>query len=294
MIESTTSRSITGVMLWYRSQAQSPGAVNHLCQNQRNVTQEEGMGWGGVGGDWVQEEVELTRNREVDPSAALTSGIHLPVLFLNLIHLAAQRTGPACWKGFMCVMDAIVRNAKVNMRCSGKKKKKKKGKRGLSYFQSASHVSSSLQSDLASLCNNIQREDGCWARAHGLALISQTEERPVSLRAACRRITYRETDLEKQGDNHVLIWASWRRGRPVSFCSSAISWHGDASSCKQVEKSWTPTFWQTTKQRRGTWCTSRWGIQKTVCQFVSLSDSVHLSHVFITSRDLSNLITIKT
>lgn len=137
------------------------------------------------------------RNREVDPSAALTSGIHLLVLFLNLIHLAAQQTSVACWKGFMCVMDAIVRNAKVNMRCCSKKKG------GLSYFKSASHVSSSLQSDLASLCNNIQREDNCWVHAHGLALIFKTghgaaEKRPVSLMAVCRRITYSETDLEME------------------------------------------------------------------------------------------------
>lgn len=68
------------------------------------------------------EEAECARNREVDPSAALTSGIHLLVLFLNLIHLAAQQTSVACWKGFMCVMDAIVKNAKVNMRHSGEKK----------------------------------------------------------------------------------------------------------------------------------------------------------------------------
>lgn len=140
------------------------------------------------------------RNREVDPSAALTSGIHLLVLFLNLIHLAAQQTSVACWKGFMCVMDAIVRNAKVNMRRSSKKKKKE---RGLSYFKSASHVSSSLQSDLASLCNNIQREDNCWVRAHGLALIFKTghgaaEKRPVSLMTVCRRITYTKTDLEME------------------------------------------------------------------------------------------------
>lgn len=139
------------------------------------------------------EEVECTRSREVDPSAALTSGIHLLVLFLNLIHLAAQQTSVACWKGFMCVMDAIVRNAKVNMRRSGEKK------RGLSYFKSASHVSSSLQSDLASLCNNIQREDNCWVHAHGLALIFKTghgaaERRPVSLMTVCRRITYTEKD----------------------------------------------------------------------------------------------------
>lgn len=114
-------------------------------------------------------------NREVDPSAALTSGIHLLVLFLNLIHLAAPQTGVACWKGFMCVMDAIVRNAKVNMRRSGEKKKKKR--RGLSYFQSASPVSSSVQSDLGSLCNNIQREDNCWVHAHGLALIFKNGSR---------------------------------------------------------------------------------------------------------------------
>lgn len=158
------------------------------------------------------EEVECTRNREVDPSAALTSGIHLLVLFLNLIHLAAQQTSVACWKGFTCVMDAIVRNAKVNMRRGSEKKK-----RGLSYFKSASHVSSSLQSDLASLCNNIQREDNCWVHAHGLALIFKTghgvaEKRPVSLVTVCRRITY-TADLEMElcclfrvlRDNYVLI-----------------------------------------------------------------------------------------
>lgn len=118
------------------------------------------------------EEVECMRNRAVDPSAALTSGIHLLVLFLNLIHLAAQQTSAACWKGFMCVMDAIVRNAKVNMRRCSTKKNKKCG--GLSHFRSASLVSSSLQSDLASLCNNIQGEDNCWVHAHGLALIFKT------------------------------------------------------------------------------------------------------------------------
>lgn len=64
------------------------------------------------------------RNRKVDASAALTSGIHLLVLFLNLIHLAARQTGVACWKGFAPVMDATVKNAKVNMRQSGEKKKK--------------------------------------------------------------------------------------------------------------------------------------------------------------------------
>lgn len=95
----------------------------------------------------------------------------------------------------------------------------KKG--GLSYFKSASHVSSSLQSDLASLCNNIQREDNCWVHAHGLALIFKTghgaaERRPVSLMTVCRRITYTKTDLEMElyclvrmlEDNYVLIWAS--------------------------------------------------------------------------------------
>lgn len=140
------------------------------------------------------KEAECTRNREVDPSAALTSGIHLLVLFLNLIHLAAQQTSVACWKGFVCVMDAIVKNAKVNMRHSGEKKRR------ISYFKSASHVSSSLQSDLASLCNNIQREDNCWVHAHGLALIFKTghgaeEKRPVSLMTVCRHITYTKTEL---------------------------------------------------------------------------------------------------
>lgn len=94
-------------------------------------------------------------------------------------------------------MDAIVRNVKVNMRCSSKKKRED------FLISSASHVSSSLQSDLASLCNNIQREDNCWLRAHGLALIFKTghgaaEKRPVSLVAVCRRITYSETDLEME------------------------------------------------------------------------------------------------
>lgn len=50
----------------------------------------------------------------------------------------------------------------------------KKKWRGLSHFKSASLVSSSLQSDLASLCNNIQGEDNCWVHAHGLALIFKT------------------------------------------------------------------------------------------------------------------------
>lgn len=162
------------------------------------------------------EEVECTRNREVDPSAALTSGIHLLVLFLNLIHLAAQQTGVACWKGFMCVWWMLLSEMPRSI-CDAAAKKK----RGLSYFKSASHVSSSLQSDLASLCNNIQREDNCWVHAHGLAMIFKTghgaaEKRPVSLMTVCRRITYTKTDLEMElyclawmpGDNYVLIWAS--------------------------------------------------------------------------------------
>lgn len=71
----------------------------------------------------VAEEVECIRNGKADPSVALTSSIHLLVLFLNLIHLAAQQTRVACWKGFTCVMDAIVRNAKVNMWHSSKTEK---------------------------------------------------------------------------------------------------------------------------------------------------------------------------
>lgn len=60
---------------------------------------------------------------------------------------------------------------------AAKKKKKEKKRRGLSYFQSASPVSSSVQSDLGSLCNNIQREDNCWVHAHGLALIFKNGSR---------------------------------------------------------------------------------------------------------------------
>lgn len=122
------------------------------------------------------EEVECIRNGEVDPSAALTSGIHLLVLFLNLIHLAAQRTSIACWKGLIFLMDAIVRNAKVNMRHSRKKNPQKTlwKCRCLSYFKSDSFVSSSQQSDLASHCNNIQTEDNCWVHAHVLELICKT------------------------------------------------------------------------------------------------------------------------
>lgn len=95
-------------------------AVNHLCQNQRNITQP-----GRCGGAVGRRKWNAWGTGRLIPSAALTSGIHLLVLFLNLIHLAAQQTGVACWKGFTCVMDAIVRNAKVNIRCSSKKKKKK-------------------------------------------------------------------------------------------------------------------------------------------------------------------------
>lgn len=59
-------------------------------------------------------------------------------------------------------MDATVRNAKVNMRRSGVKKGRRgrgrKKKRGEDFRISKvlPPVSSSVQSDLASLCNNIQ------------------------------------------------------------------------------------------------------------------------------------------
>lgn len=81
---------------------------------------------GGRGGR--AEEAACTRNGEVDPSAALTPGIHLRVLFLNRIHLATQRTSVE--KGLTCVcvcvwkMDAIVRNAEVNKRRSNKKRRR--------------------------------------------------------------------------------------------------------------------------------------------------------------------------
>lgn len=92
-------------------------------------------------------------------------------------------------------------------------------KRGLSYFKSASHVSSSLQSDLASLCNNIQREDNCWVHAHGLALIFKTGHGAAE-RGPCHSWQYAGVLLtlrqiwkwsctvwhECWGDNYVLIW----------------------------------------------------------------------------------------
>lgn len=139
-------------------------------------------------------------------------------------------------------------------------KREKWKKRGLSYFQSASHVSSSLQSDLASLCNNIQREDNCWVHAHGPALIFKTghgaaEKRPVSLMAVCRRITYSETDLENgvvtSGVNAGGTTTSWLEhpdGEAATWlhapCSGAISW------CHQIIAL---AKWQTTEVNSNRW-----------------------------------------
>lgn len=103
--------------------------------------------------------------------------------------------------------------------------------------KSASHVSSSLQSDLASLCNNIQREDNCWVHAHGLALIFKTghgtaEMRPVSLMAVVQA-DYLQWDRSGNGvvlsggnaeeDNYVLIFffflqtgEPWRDARAIA------------------------------------------------------------------------------
>lgn len=83
--------------------------------------------------------------------------------------------------------------------CDAAAKKKKKGGEDLLISKSASLVSPSLQSDLASLCNNIQREDNCWVHAHGLALIFKmghgaAVKRPMSLTTECRHIIYIKTE----------------------------------------------------------------------------------------------------
>lgn len=136
-----------------------------MCQNDRNISQPRRAGGPGAGGG---DEVECTRSEEVDPLPALTSGIHLLVLFLNLIHLAARQTGVACWKGFMSVMDAIVRNAKVNMRRGGRKKRKEKREREdflISKVLPMYHRPCNLTS-LPSVITFRARDDR-WARAHG-------------------------------------------------------------------------------------------------------------------------------
>lgn len=61
---------------------------------------------------------------------------------------------------FWRVMDAFVRNAKVSMWCDAMQQEREKKER-LSNFQRASLVPPSLQSDPASLGNNIQREGNC-------------------------------------------------------------------------------------------------------------------------------------
>ena len=87
------------------------------------------------------------------------------------------------------MMDAIVRNAKVNNR------RRQQGKKnGLSYFKSASHVSSSVQSDLPSVITFRGRTTAGRALM-GLPLMFKpghgaSEKRPVSLMTVCRRITY--------------------------------------------------------------------------------------------------------
>lgn len=135
------------------------------------------------------------RNRKVDASAALTSGIHLLVLFLNLIHLAARQTSVACWKGFTCVMDATVKNAKVNMRQSGVEKKR------------VDFLISKVVPMYHQVCNltllfsviTFSGRTTAGRVCHGLALIFKTghgaaEKRPVSLMTVCRHITYTKTD----------------------------------------------------------------------------------------------------
>lgn len=177
-------------------------AINHSCQNRINITQPGSA-----------EEVECNGTRRLIPELWRQASIYWRyslIWFTWLLNRPALPVGKfsRVWWMLLSEMPRSICNA-----ATAKKK-------GLSYFRSASHVSSSLQSDLASLCNNIQREDNCWVHAHGLALIFKTghgvaERRPVSLMTVCRRITYTETDLEMElyclgrmlEDNYVLIWA---------------------------------------------------------------------------------------
>lgn len=182
-------------------------AVNHLCQNGRNITQP-----GSAGG--VQRKWNAWGTGRLIPlplwRQASIYWCYSLIWFTWLLSRPVLPVGKvSCvWWMLLSEMPRSICDAAAK-------------KRGLSYFKSASHVSSSLQSDLASLCNNIQREDNCWVHAHGLALIFKTghgaaEKRPVSLMTVCRRITYTKTDLEMElyclawmlRDNYVLIWAS--------------------------------------------------------------------------------------
>lgn len=95
-----------------------------------------------------------------------TSDIHLLVLFLNPIHLASAQTDVARWKGFMCMMDAIVKNAKVNTRRLHREGKKQRERTYL--FPKRLPCISFCNLTLRP-CNNIQREDNCWERFLRLA-----------------------------------------------------------------------------------------------------------------------------
>ncbi len=184
------------------------------------------------------EEVECTRNREVDPSAAWRQAsiywCYSLIWFTWLLSRPALPVGKvSCvWWMLLSEMPRSICDAAAK-------------KRGLSYFKSASHVSSSLQSDLASLCNNIQREDNCCVNAHGLALIFKTghgaaERRPVSLMTVCRRITYTKSDLRWSCTVWRECWEtikSWfehfNRGANIwlhALCTRAISWYRSTSS----------------------------------------------------------------
>lgn len=114
-------------------------------------------------------------------------------------------------------MDAIVRNAKVNNR------RRQQNKRGLSYFKSASHVSSSVQSDLPSVITFRGRT------AAGRALTgcrwSLNRVTAPQRRGPCHSWQYAGVLLTLFGNgvvlawwlahNYVLIWASFSRGATV-------------------------------------------------------------------------------
>lgn len=175
--------------------ASNPAAVNHLCPNQRKITQPGSAGevqrkWNAWG---TGRLIRLLLWRQ-----ASIYWCYYLIWFTWLLSRPVLPVGKvSCvWWMLLSKMPRSICNAVTK-------------KRGLSYFKSVSHVSSSLQSDLASLCNNIQREDNCWVHAHVLALIFKTghgatEKRAVSLMAVWSSITYSKTDLEIE--LYCLAW----------------------------------------------------------------------------------------
>lgn len=175
-------------------------AVNHLCQNQRNITQPGSAG--GVLRKWNAWGTGRLILLPLWRQASIYWCYSL-IWFTWLLSRPVLPVGKVS-----CVWWMLLSEMPRSI-CDAAAQKKRK-KRGLSHFKIASLVSSSLQSDLASLCNNIQGEDNYWVHAHGLALIFKTghgaaAKRPVSLMTECRRITSTKTKWS------CTVWREWWR-----------------------------------------------------------------------------------